>query len=52
MLAAFDRAHGNGVGHQPGFQPGFDYEQASDLAQHRQSLSTGYASGGFPPFSA
>jgi hypothetical protein len=45
MVAAFDRAYGNRVGDQPGFEPGLDDEEASDLAQHCQSLSRSRASG-------
>jgi hypothetical protein len=52
MVAAFDRAHGDGIGDQPGFEPGLYDEEASDLAQHCQSLSRSRASGGFPLFSA
>jgi hypothetical protein len=50
MPAAFDRADGDGVNHQPRFKAGLDREQASDASQHCHWLSKHCANGEVPPF--
>jgi hypothetical protein len=50
MLAAFHRADGDGVDHQPRLEACLDDKQSSDLAQHRHSLTVERCNGGFEPF--
>jgi hypothetical protein len=50
MDAAFDRADGDGIGHQIRLETSLDYEQSTDLAEFRHRLSKRHETGAVPPF--
>jgi len=51
MLAAFDRADGDRIGHQPRFRAGLDDEKATEFLQHVHSLTRERLNRSFEPFS-
>jgi len=50
MLAAFDRADGDGIGDRPRLEARFNPEKPADLLSQRHSLTSQRADGGFDPF--
>jgi hypothetical protein len=49
VAAAFDRAQGDGIDHQPRLQACLDLEKPTDLAQHRHPLTLERREGAFEP---
>jgi hypothetical protein len=52
VAAAFDRAEGDGIDHQPRFEACLDDEESTDLAQHAHSLTFERIERGFEPSSS
>jgi len=50
MLAALNRADGDGIGHQPRFRAGLDDKKATEFLQHGHSLTRERLTRSFEPF--